>query len=281
MLHLRRTSWVAAAAMVLVGMGAQAQDVSGGGFYPFRGSARTIGLAGAFTAVADDTAGLHFNPAGMAQIQTRQASFDIKVNSSGENYWRLAYVEPVASGKLGGGLSYIHASDGAGRKDRIYQLTYGQYFAQGLAVGANLRYHTVQTIGNNDEDFAFDFGALYTPPSAPNFSFGLAALDINEPSFQGIGLSKRVFNLGAAWRPDRFTVLALDWYDIGSHAKRGMVRFGAERVLSENIALRAGVAEQTFGVGISLMYRYLTLDYGFQSVDNGPDINMLSVTGNF
>jgi len=281
MAHQPRARWLVAAAGMAVAGCAQAQDVSGAGYYPFRGSARTIGLAGAFTALSDDTAGLHFNPAGIAQVDTRQAEVTQKVNADGENYFHLAYIEPITSKKFGGGLSYFRASDGTGRVDKVYQFTYGQYVAEGLAVGASLRYHTAKAGAVSDEQFSFDFGALYTPAKAPDFSFGVAVLDINEPSFSGLGLCKRVWNLGVAYRPDKFTSLALDWYDIGSVAKKGGIRFGGERQLTKNIAVRAGVAEDTFAVGVSLMYKYLTLDYGFQRIDNGADMNMLSVVGNF
>lgn len=279
MSHLPRLRWIAMAVVITALGGARAQDVSGGGFYPIRGSARTIGLAGAFTAVSDDVAGLQFNPAGMAQLTTRQGGASIEVND-GEDYFNISYIEPVESGKFGGGLMYTTASV-AGRDDDVYQFTYGQYWAPGLAAGASFRYHTVDVGAASDEQFSFDFGLLYQPTTLPEWSFGLTVLDINEPSFSGIGLSKRVFNAGAAYRPDEYTTIALDWYDIGSAAKRGQIRLGAERLLSENIGVRAGFTEDVFGVGVSLRYRYLTLDYGFQRIDNGPDINMISVLGNF
>ncbi len=280
MFSVRRSGWTLLVAGLMVA-GATAQNTSGAGFYPFRGSARTIGMAGAFTAVSDDTAGMQFNPAGMAQVSNRMASFDVKVNADGENYYRLAYIEPVRKGKLGGGLSYLRAADGTGRVDHAYQFTYGQEFQQGISVGVNLRYHNAEAPGASKNNFSFDLGALYTPPTQKDWTFGVAVLDINEPSFTGIGLRKRIYNLGVAYRPDQHTTFSLEWYDIGSQAKRGQVRFGAERTITANIAVRAGVAEDTFGVGVSVLHKYFTLDYGFQRVKNGPDLNLLSLTGNF
>ncbi len=283
MAHRSLARWILLGVVALVASsGIKAQDVSGAGFYPFRGSARTIGLAGAFTALSDDTAGLNFNPAGMVQIVQRQASFDLKVNGNGESYYRLAYVEPITQDKpVGGGFMYSRSSDGTGRVDKVYQFTYAQPVYEGLAAGVNLRYHAVDTVGASDEAFSFDLGLLYTPPSAPQWTAGLVVLDIPEPSFQGVGLAKRVYNAGVAYHPDDRTTLALDWYDIGSIAKRGHLRFGGERLLTDNIAVRAGVGEDTFGVGVSVMWRYFTLDYGFQRVDNGPDLNLLTVLANF
>lgn len=283
MSQLPRSSWYAVAALLVLPLAASAQlnDVSGAGFYPFRGSARTIGLAGAFTAISDDAAGMHFNPAGMTQIDDSQAEVDLKVNADGENYFRLAFVQPIRANKYGGGLSYLRASDGTGRTDKVYQFTYGQEFQRGVSFGINLRYHEVKAPGASDEDFSFDIGALYQPPSHPQWSFGAAVLDINEPSFRNIGLAKRIYNLGVAYRPDEHTVLDLDWYDIGSQARRGSLRFGGERVMTDNIVLRAGVGEETFGVGVSLRYTHFTLDYGFQRVKAAPDLNMLSVLANF
>lgn len=278
---LRRPIGLALIGLLSLPWVAMAQDVSGAGFYPFRGSARTVGLAGAFTALSDDTGGLHFNPAGMAQMDSRQGEFDLQVNSDGEDYFRLAYVEPIREGKVGGGFSYFRASDGTGRSDKVYQYTYGQYVADGVAVGASIRYHVIDTAGGGDEGFGVDIGAIYSPPNMPEWSFGLAALDVNEPSFDGVGLSKRIYNLGAAYRPDELTLFSLDWYDIGSNARHGGLRFGAERQLTNNIVLRGGVAEDVFSVGLTLMWKYFHLDYGFMRVDDGADVNMFSLLANF
>lgn len=279
---LRRPVGLALFVVLGCPLGAVAQDVSGAGFYPFRGGARNIGMANAYTAVSDDAAGLHFNPAGMAQVGNRQAEIDLKVNAEGEDYFRLAYIEPIREGKIGGGFAYFRANDGAGRTDKVYQYTYGQnMFVDGLAVGVSVRYHEVDAPGASDEGFSFDLGALYQPPELPDWQFGISALDINEPSFTGIGLVKRTYNLGAVYMPDELTVLALDWRDVGSQAGRGGLHFGAERQLTENITLRGGVAEDIFSVGVTLMWRYFHLDYGFMRVDDGADINMLSLLANF
>ena len=281
MTHVPHRRWSALGViLVAISWPAAAQNTSGAGFYPFIGNARTIGMAGAYTAVSDDTGGLLFNPAGMAQVATRQASVTQKVNG-GTNYLALSYIEPVKEGKFGGGFTYLRASDGTGRVDKAFQFTYGQYVEKGLAFGVNVKYLDVRATATKDTGFSFDIGALYTPPSHPQWTVGLAVLDINEPSFKGLGLEKRIYNAGVAFRPDKQTVLALDWYDIGSVAKRGRVRFGAERQLTRNIQLRAGVTQQVFAVGASLTFKYVTIDYGFQRVDKAADLNMLSVVGNF
>ncbi len=276
-----RTRWSALLAGLTLALAAQAQDVTGGGFYPFRGNARSVGLAGAFTAVSDDTGGLQFNPAGVAQVKQRMAEGSIKVNKNGGNYYSLSYIEPVRQGKFGGGFTYLRSSDGTGRSDKVFQFTYGQYVYQGLAVGVNLRFHSVKTAATKDDGFAFDFGAMYTPPSQPKFTLGLTALNINDPSFRGIGKAKRVFNAGVAYRPDKYTTLSLDWFDIGSIAKQGQVRFGGERWFGNNIAVRAGVAQRTFGAGVSVAFRYVKLDYGFQRIERGSDLNVVSLAGSF
>ncbi|MBI2300604.1 MAG: hypothetical protein HYU66_16980 [Armatimonadetes bacterium] len=281
MSRLPRLSALALTALLVTPWVASAQDdKTGAGFYPFRGSARTVGLAGAF-AIADDAAGLNFNPAGMSQIQDRQAEVDLKVNAPGEDYLRLAYVEPIREHKLGGALSFIDANDGTGRKDRIYQLTYGQEWRDGMAFGVNVRYQEVKIPGAKGTGFGFDLGVLYTPENLPDWSIGAAVLNVNEPSFRGIGLFKRVYNLGVAYRPDKWTTLGLDWFDIGSVAHEGQIRFGGERALTENISVRAGVAQKAFGVGLSLMFKQFTFDYGFQHLEGAPDLNLISLLANF
>jgi hypothetical protein len=281
MTHLRRTPWLVLVATMLAPWGAQAQNTSGAGFYPFRGTARTIGMAGAYFAVADDTAGLQWNPAGMAQLNTRQGEATIKVNGSGEQYLHFAFISPVKPGQFGCGVQLFRAADGAGRSDRIAEFTYGQYATSEIAFGGTVKYQDAKTSSNSSDNFSFDIGVLYRPKQYKQWTAALTVLDINEPSFTGMGLQKRTYNFGLGYRPDSKTVLDLDWYDVGSIAKRGQARFGAERQVTNNFALRAGVAENTFGVGLSLMFKYVTVDYGFQHVSDASDLNMLSLTGNF
>lgn len=277
-----RMRWSALVAGLVVALGAQAQDVTGGGFYPFRGNARSVGFAGAYTAVSDDCGGLQFNPAGMAQVKARTAEGSIKVNRNGGNYYSLAYIEPIReTGKFGGGFTYLRGDDGTGRSDKVFQFTYGQVVYPGVAAGVNLRYHSVKAAGVKDDGFAFDVGAMYTPPTLSKVTVAVAVLNVNEPSFRGIGKAKRVFNAGASYRPDKFTTVSLDWYDIGSVAHQGQVRFGAERWLSNNIAVRAGVAQRTFAFGVSVAYKYIKFDYGFQRIDRAADVNVMSLSGSF
>lgn len=283
MSHLPRSTWLVVGVLALSGSALWAQDVSGAGSFPFYGTARTIGLAGAFTGVADDTGGLHWNPAGMAQLKERAAEGTFKLNTGGPNYYHVAYIQPMtADVKFGGGFSLLHAKDATGRSDMAAQYTYGQWFREReLAFGANIRYHTAKAAGTSGSNISVDFGTLYTPLRYRHYTFGLVALDINEPTFKGIGRAKRVFNAGIGWRPDHNTLIAADWYDIASMAHRGQLKLGVERTLTQNMTLRAGVAEKTFGVGLGLAWHYLKFDFGFQRIKGQSDLNAISLGSSF
>jgi hypothetical protein len=221
----------------------------------------------------------------MAQVQKRQAEVSGEVNggTGEETYLHFAFIEPIKPGKFGGGLMYLHASDGLGRSDTAAQFTYGQYVIPGLSFGGTIRWQSAKTAAANHSNFGFDIGAMYHPQTKDlkNFDFALTAMDVNSPTFKGIGIQERTFNAAIAYHPDNLTVLDLDWYDIGSVAKRGQARLGAERQMTKNIALRAGVAQSTFGVGLSLMYKWATIDYGFQREKGTNDLNVVSLTCNF
>jgi hypothetical protein len=69
--------------------------------------ARAIGMGEAYTAQADDVHSLYWNPAGLAFMQQRQASFMYSQFLKDVNYQNAALGIPLENGAIGGSLTYL------------------------------------------------------------------------------------------------------------------------------------------------------------------------------
>src|SRR5258708_19275627 len=69
--------------------------------------ARAIGMGEAFTALADDSSALYWNPAGLSLMNQKEATFMHSSLIEGIHYEHLAFVAPTDGYALGGNLSYL------------------------------------------------------------------------------------------------------------------------------------------------------------------------------
>lgn len=178
--------------------------------------ARAIGMGGAFTAVADDSTGLFWNPAGLAQIQTREFGAmysDVFAGLVKHNF--LNYVHPTNIGTFGlsivnlgiedipdtRNLEYndINGNDEYDAGEMIFYeegkieyksdtenalfLSYGTNLAQfmekdlGILVGANLKVIQQSVFEFKSNGVYLDIGALYQTPIA-GLNVGLNLKDL-------------------------------------------------------------------------------------------------------
>src|SRR5882672_5499886 len=73
--------------------------------------ARAIGMGEAYTAQADDVSSLYWNPAGLALMQERQASFMYDQMYQGLSFQNANVGIPLENGAIGGSLSYLSYGD--------------------------------------------------------------------------------------------------------------------------------------------------------------------------
>ena len=73
--------------------------------------ARAIGMGEAYVAQADDVSSLYWNPAGLALMQERQASFMYDQMYQDIKYQNAAIGIPLENGAIGGSLSYLSYGD--------------------------------------------------------------------------------------------------------------------------------------------------------------------------
>ena len=73
--------------------------------------ARAIGMGEAYVAQADDVSSLYWNPAGLALMQERQASFTYDQMYQDLKYQNASVGIPLENGAIGGSLSYLNYGD--------------------------------------------------------------------------------------------------------------------------------------------------------------------------
>jgi len=97
--------------------------------------ARAIGMGEAYTAQADDVSSLYWNPAGLALMQEREASFMYSEMYQGMSFQNANVGIPLENGAIGGNLSYQSYGSIAG------------YDQTGNSIGNQNAYSGVGTVG--------------------------------------------------------------------------------------------------------------------------------------
>src|ERR1017187_7572860 len=97
--------------------------------------ARAIGMGEAYTAQADDVSSLYWNPAGLALMQERQASFMYDKGYQGMSFQNANVGIPLENGAIGGNLSYLSYG------------TISGYNQDGASIGNQSAYSGVGTVG--------------------------------------------------------------------------------------------------------------------------------------
>lgn len=97
--------------------------------------ARAIGMGEAYVAQADDVSSLYWNPAGLALMQERQASFSYDQMYQDLKYQNASIGIPLENGAIGGSLSYLGYGNIQG------------YDQNGLPIGNQTAYSAAGTVG--------------------------------------------------------------------------------------------------------------------------------------
>jgi hypothetical protein len=151
--------------------------------------ARGIGMGGAFTALADDSSAVYWNPAGLARLEKRELSVSHAELGLGTREDFLAYAHPTARGTFAAAMTYlsqgsIAGRDAAGRPTGDYQASDAAFAgAYGLKtdvadLGVSVKYLRSHIASSEAQGVAADAGA--------------------RRAFDGVGPGKLV--LGAALR---------------------------------------------------------------------------------
>lgn len=133
--------------------------------------ARSIGLGGAYTALADDVSAIAWNPAGLAGLSKREIGAMHSEFPSSRHNW-LGFAQPLRYGTLGIGASHLAQGSVSGRdetgratgdysaSDTAISLSYGARVGI-LGLGATVKSVRSSVADQSQQVLGFDAGAAY------------------------------------------------------------------------------------------------------------------------
>ena len=249
--------------------------------------ARPNGMAGAFSAISDDTNASLYNPAGLVQVQWNEASAMYSQLYSGETLYAgqdtthldqsyLAFASKPIAHFGSWGISWSNfAATSLYSEDTValsYARTLGDFFPSldgDFSVGMNLKYlHrkvTLDPLSANDpvftqggttaSAFTADLGALYKPDHGALAGLRISAVaqNITQPNvgFQAVDRVPMKLTLGTAYQSKQMPWLVPD-IDLTYRDGVSEVLAGAESWLfNDTLGFRTGVNRDEAAAGIS------------------------------
>ncbi len=289
--------------------GSAAAGLSGipGVFADIGYGARPAAMGGAYVALADDVNSIAWNPAGLINLQSKQATFMYANQMSLVSHYFAAYGQKLADTQAHS-EAIIYTGDDVLSETTVL-LAYA-YSARKLLsppfdrlqAGLCLKLRRV-SFGNNSDGgeersqgsgsgFGLDLGAQWQVTD--KFTFGFALHDLlNNISYDNDKTGKyseavpTQLTIGVATRPSANVVVALDLRKSLYQDSEDALHFGVERTYLNFLALRAGFSQtldpepqRNFPVGFGIKYSLasgmnfkLDFAYLFQNLDNTPRLS--------
>jgi hypothetical protein len=255
-------------------------------FEDMESGARPEGIAGAFTAVADDPSAIHFNPAGLQQVERFRlyTCYKLLYGGLGANLHNATVVAAVPLSPRVGTLGVSIQEMGFSlSSERALTIAHGISLLRDLNFGYGL---TGYNLAMKDLGQAFAFGVdvglharIYK-----RWNIGFMAHNLNMPQ---VGLDQktylpRLLNLGLAYIPAPGIVSSLDVsQEVGQSTR---FAFGQEFQIVENLlTLRAGVQTEPvrMSFGLSTGVRSIQLDYALTTHPEMPLTHNLGLSIRF
>ncbi len=239
---------------------------------------RPLSMGGAFTAVADDANAITWNPAGLPGLRrTEFTSTYADLYAMGITQSYLGFVRPF-SDRIAIGLDW--SSVGFDDKELAYsenKLNFAMGFQPHkiFSLGFTLKY-LMRDMLLDDASYGkgtgvgYDAGLLIQPRK--NLKLGLGLYDLNGTSISYKDKTSetvlgQAFKLGISYMPINELTVAADFGD--------RIQVGAEYVLGSRISFRGGIQKGIKSnkekeilvpsAGISLKFKSLVIEYGFES----------------
>jgi hypothetical protein len=243
-------------------------------FENMESGARAGGMAGAFTAVADDAGAIHFNPAGLSQVSRVNiyTFYELLFGGMGENLHSATLNAAVPFSRYGTlGVSLQEAGFSLS-SERSLTVGYGVGLLKDLSLGAGLNGYNLYL---KDMGTAFAFGVdlglharIYR-----RWTVGFFAHNLNMPQMGTVEKTylPRTLSIGLAYEPADGITSALDVSKTVGEETR--IAVGGEFAIVENLlTLRAGVQTEPvrLSVGLGTGTRNIHLDYAMLTHSSLP-----------
>jgi hypothetical protein len=255
--------------------------------------AKPMGMGGAYTAQADDTNAIIWNPAGLADISTREISLNYLELYGLVGYSFIAYAHHLDSiGTVAAGLSGSNDSEG-GYQEVALKISAARQLMN-LCLGFNLKYlRSRASMGEikigSGAGVAFDLGLRYNLKrlrlgmSLPNL---LSYITYNREELKNAEADQysesllREYHLGLAVNLD-FIHKSLSQTSFSAEVANGNLLLGMEKKI-QNAAIRAGYRFSkglSNGITIGLGYKVngFELDYAYVSGRYGSQTSQFSI----
>jgi hypothetical protein len=263
---------------------------------------RAVGMGEAFTALANDSSALYWNPAGLSLMNQKEATFMHSDLMESVHYEHLAYAAPMDNFAVAGNFSYLGYGDIAGYDNSgvdignvsaySYQLNGGLSRLFGplaLGVSGGLIHQTLADDSANT--FSANLGALYTLNAHPwkaDYRFGLAVQNLG-PGLKFVNESAplpRKIKLGAAVEGLEQLPLNLTADVTLPNDNDAYLSLGSEYWFRDILALRLGYAGSNdegrgLRAGIGIKYGGLLLDYAYAGMGDFGTANRINFTMRF
>jgi tetratricopeptide (TPR) repeat protein len=256
--------------------------------------ARALAMGSGFTSVADDATAVFYNPAGLSLLEFQQVSFMHMVLFEGTEYNFASWAYPTPS--LGGfGVAYmrIGVNDIVKRSNFVevgnfdfshsqFLVSYGRQLPGDLAIGLSLKIVNQELEDYSDYGIGLDlgiFGHLTDVVSA-----GIIVRDMIPPTLQ-IDTADEVTPVSVAGG------LSLQDIDLSQRLrltasfelekvedKSARIHTGAEVIVDESYALRAGYDRDNLSFGAGITFHRLKVDYAYKFLDYIEDSHRFSVS---
>lgn len=238
--------------------------------------ARALGMGGSYTALADDSTAIYWNPSGLAAVEKREISVTHAELAQGTRHDFIAFAQPVSFGTVGSAVTYLSQAALDGR-DMLGRPT-GSFQASDAAVslgfgrkteladlGANVKYLRSHIGSAEAQGFAVDAGARKTLGA---FTVGVALRNLGPGLKFDVERNDLPLRLaaGAVYKASGGHTLAAEVVN-GPRGAGTEASFGTEYQAPKDIRLRAGYTTQSAIAGGSGFdaARGLTLGLGFRS----------------
>jgi tetratricopeptide (TPR) repeat protein len=246
-------------------------------------SARSVGLGGSLTGLANDASAVFWNPSGIPGLQRQELSFSMADRYGiGLTNSQAAYVFPLFE-KHALGLNW--SREGFSDPEltdtfQIFNMAYGMQPHRSLSFGLGAKFvsQTIDLNGNtlrNARGFGFDLGLLFTPKSQGfnKFRFGVSLQDVTGTDVRDSDTQAKeeilpqTLRVGAGFKAMKDLTLSMD--------VDNRIHFGAEYQPATALVVRGGLNRElsppggadktlTYALGFGLRWNAFKLDYAYE-----------------
>jgi hypothetical protein len=288
---------------------AYSPGTSGFQFLKMQVGARAAGMAGAFLAVPGDVNNLFYNPAGIAAVNKKSASFSYHDDLLDINSGFIGYVHPaVGPGTIGASILYrdygsFARTDVTGQEQGSFSSnyfslmgSYGLTVVENLTAGGSIKYAQGMIDNYSSNAIAVDAGAMYSIPQQQlTLALGFYNVGTTLGSFVEqkdplpmqvrFGLGKRLAHLPLLIGLNVYKYNDEPWY----------FALGGEFTITANLFLRLGY--DSFGrdldvdsskdtlagaaIGFGFLWKNISFDYSYSSLGALGALNRFTLSGQF